>query len=87
MNTPQTPPRKSQTRKWPFLLAGLGLLLGSAPVAATEPPSASPLVLPAWSLESVLDSVLGALSGDRLVQVAVIGMCLALFFITRGKWR
>ncbi len=87
MNTPQTTPRKSQTHEWPFLLAGLGLLLGSAPVAAAEPSSANPLVLPAWNLESVLDSVSGALSGDRLVQVGVIGMCLALFFITRGKWR
>ncbi|HMF15105.1 MAG TPA: hypothetical protein VKE94_22475 [Gemmataceae bacterium] len=82
MKTLHTPRREPQAGTWPFFLASLGLPLGSAAGS-----SAGSLALPAWSLEGILDSISSAISGDRLVQVGVIGMCLALFFITRGKWK
>ncbi|HMC64419.1 MAG TPA: hypothetical protein VKI65_05735 [Gemmataceae bacterium] len=93
MNTQRPPRRTPQT--WLFSIGALALPLGdalAATAATTSPallaaPECHPPILPAWSFEGILDSMAANLTGDRLVQVGVIGMCLALYFITRGKWK
>jgi hypothetical protein len=89
MNTLHVTPRRP--KRWLAILAS-GLLPAlwawAAPAPAAEPglPRAAGVLFADWSFswDWLLSQVT---SQERLLQIGAVGMCIALYIITRGKWR